>query len=344
MFGFNRPLNENQSSPPDDEPQAKKTKKESFQQKWLRKHQWLRFDDDNNSMFCEPCRKLKFNNAMAFGTTNFKTTTLERHITSSDHKAAIMNSQSKAQFAQAAANVDKKENCAITSVMKVVYWLAKECIPLTKYQSLLQLLKQLGTPNLDALKIGERIDYGSYTTACDILNALSETIDQNVTEKLHKSPAITILTDESTDICVHHKLCISARVVDPIDLKPSTLFLTDLHITSATGKGIFNAIEKHIGTRTLEGIPLDIKRVTGKKKDICNTFDQDKRLKPAFGYKKHYSVNLYSSLLAIVIFRVRNRWSICYDWKEQRTDWAVLTSQPPSCKHPLFRTSSGTLL
>ena len=77
--------------------------------------------------------------------------------------------------------------------------------------------------------------------------------------KLKLSPVITIMTDESTDLTVHHKLVITARIVDPVSLSPSTHFLTDLHITSANGRGVFNAIKGHFDSRI-----IDIAKVTGK--------------------------------------------------------------------------------
>lgn len=108
--------------------------------------------------------------------------------------------------------------------MRVIFWMAKECVSLSKYQSLIQTLKLLDTPYFDVLKINGKTDYSSYTTACDILNALSSTLDETVTEKLHRSPFITILTDESTGICVNLKLCISARIVHHVGSSPSTFF------------------------------------------------------------------------------------------------------------------------
>ncbi|WAR21374.1 ZN862-like protein, partial [Mya arenaria] len=200
------------------------------------------------------------------------------HVVSQDHKHAVSNPSDRSNFEEAVLCADSKGESAIMLVMKVVYWLAKECIPLSKYGSLMQLLKFLGTPNMAALKVGKNIDYTSYTTACDILSALSDFIDSGVTEKLQQSPTINIMTDESTDIVVHHKLCISARVVDPINLTPSTLFLTDLRITSATGEGIFNAIKEHLAGRNIalarvSGLGTDGASVmTGKKKGLTGRF------------------------------------------------------------------------
>ena len=41
--------------------------------------------------------------------------------------------------------------------MKVVYWLASENLPLSKYESLMQLLKDLEVPKIASLKIRESI-------------------------------------------------------------------------------------------------------------------------------------------------------------------------------------------
>lgn len=74
---------------------------------------------------------------------------------STDHSAALGNTLARTEFAQAAANVDSKEEAAVTIIMRVVYWMARECVPLSKYQSLMKLLKLLNTPNIDILKMGE---------------------------------------------------------------------------------------------------------------------------------------------------------------------------------------------
>ena len=93
---------------------------------------------------------------------------------------------------------------------------------MSKYSNFINFLKDVGTPNVHSLNVNEKSDYSSYNTAVDLLSALSYVIDVNITKQLQDSPVITILTDESTDFVVHHKVCISARVVDPLTLKPST--------------------------------------------------------------------------------------------------------------------------
>lgn len=104
-------------------------------------------------------------------------------------------------------------------------------------------MKYVGTPNFDALQVNDRVDYSSYNTSVDSLGAISKVIDDNITEKMNKSPVITVLTDESTNLVVHHKLCISTRVIDPLTLQPSTFYLTDVRLNEATGKAIYNEIK-----------------------------------------------------------------------------------------------------
>ena len=189
---------------------------------------------------------------MAIGTDNFRTTTLQRHISSSDHKMAIAAPSASKSFDTAIVNAKNKEQTGIIKCLQTVYWLAKECIPLNKFINLMSLEQHLNTPNLGCLKIGEHIKYNSYTTACEMLEAISISIDTVVTQKLKESPVLTILTDKNTDVSVHHKLCISARIVDPTTPEPSTHFLSDIRITSATGLEIFKAIKFHLEERGIK--------------------------------------------------------------------------------------------
>ena len=93
-------------------------------------------------------------------------------------------------------------------------------------------------------------DYSSYKAVLNILDAMSKQIDQEVSKKVKKSPVITIITDESTNIMVQHKLVINCHIIEPTTLVPSTLLLTDIRITSATGNGLFSVIEEHLRSRS----------------------------------------------------------------------------------------------
>lgn len=53
--------------------------------------------------------------------------------------------------------------------------------------------------------------------------------------KIKESPVLKIMLDESIDKTVHHKFSVTAQIIDTATMSPSTLFLTDLRIDSATG-------------------------------------------------------------------------------------------------------------
>ena len=161
--------------------------------------------------------------------------------------------------------------------MKGVYWLTQEDMPLTKYSSLMKFMKSCNNPYADLLDVNARVNYNSYYSAVDLLTALSNVIDIHTTERINASPVVTILTDESTDIVVHHKLCISTRIVEPNTLQPSTLFLTDVRIESATGKGIYDEIQRQLQLRNINckimGLGTDgASTMTGRKEGLTGQF------------------------------------------------------------------------
>lgn len=116
-------------------------------------------------------------------------------------------------------NVHNKEEKAIVIAMKAVYWLSKEGIALSKYSSMIRFLKDIGVSDIDSLNVKKHVDYSSYNTANDLLKSISNVINNDTTERLRRSPYLTILTDESTDIANHLKLSISARIINPSSLQ-----------------------------------------------------------------------------------------------------------------------------
>ena len=72
-------------------------------------------------------------------------------------------------------------------LFKCVQWLYIESIPLVKFKSLLELLHDLGLEDIAILK-QTNISYDSYITSDDILQCLSDEIDDELKEKLEKSP------------------------------------------------------------------------------------------------------------------------------------------------------------
>lgn len=262
----------------DDSAAEKAGEKRDFQPRWLQQHHWLRYDKSQNKMICKLCSKIGAKNALSLGTDNFKTSTLYRHTTHKDHQRALIAPKEGKNFKQAVNKVLTNEEKGITTALKMVYWLTQEGMPLSKYGSMLRFMKSCETPYLENLKVSDTIDYSSYDTAKGLLEALSNVIDTDTTEKMKDSPVITVLTDESTDIIVHHKLCIKVRIVDPLTLHPSTLFLTDVRLEKATGNGIFSEIkcqlnQRNIAIKKVMGLGTDgASAMTGTKEGLTGHF------------------------------------------------------------------------
>ena len=62
--------------------------KQNFQQSWLKKYKWLKFDPPKG-MFCSLCQKSKKSNPFTTGCANYRTSTLVCHIESQDHQNAF---------------------------------------------------------------------------------------------------------------------------------------------------------------------------------------------------------------------------------------------------------------
>ena len=224
-------------------------RKRNFQKVWLSAYKWLRYDNRKDLMHCQLCREAKSNSTMAKGTNNFWTSTITRHLTFYEHQLLVSAPMEWRHFEKAAAVAETKQEKAVAIAMKAVFWMCSENLPLSKFSSLMELLKRLGVPNIEHLMIGKRIDYTGYNSACGFLKVLSDVIDVNLVMKTADSPIITGLTDESTDIVVNHRLTINLRIVSPVELKPSTHFLCDVRLHDAKGSSIFAAIKHELDAR-----------------------------------------------------------------------------------------------
>ena len=83
-------------------PKVAKTSNETrnFQAKWLKEHTWLRYE--NQAMFCHFYRFGKKKNPFTSdkGCSNFKTTTLTRHVSSREHQDATMEARLRQTFTE----------------------------------------------------------------------------------------------------------------------------------------------------------------------------------------------------------------------------------------------------
>ena len=77
-----------------------------FQDSWTEKWPWLFRQWDK--MMCRLCVKHKKTNVLTTGSTNYRTSTLERHVDCRDHREALRAEALSKEFSQAASSAIKK--------------------------------------------------------------------------------------------------------------------------------------------------------------------------------------------------------------------------------------------
>ena len=80
------------------------------------------------------------------------------------------------------------------NIFSVIYWLSKEEIALSKFNSLLLLLDSLGLEDI------KDFSTRSPFVVRHVAMELSEVLKRNLAKKIEKSKAFAVLTDEATDI------------------------------------------------------------------------------------------------------------------------------------------------
>ena len=129
-----------------------------FQQHWLKLCPWLttRISDKGVTWItCKLCVKHNKHNALTDqGTNNFCTSTLTRHA-ACDHKAVVLAESMKGQLQEALDKAPSEKEEVVVIGLKAVYWLAKENLPLHKYESLMKLLVNLRCPTVEKLNVSK---------------------------------------------------------------------------------------------------------------------------------------------------------------------------------------------
>lgn len=130
---------------------SKKKKLSNFQNSWKKDWPWLD-TNEKGEMLCKYCIENKVSNSFTTGCTNFRTSTLARHVTTTDHKLSVVARSQGKSLEKTVKNVISQQEAAVTSAVDTVYWLAKENIATDKYPSLLELLEKEGSVRVQQRK------------------------------------------------------------------------------------------------------------------------------------------------------------------------------------------------
>lgn len=252
-----QPSNELKTAP---ETSTNSDKKRGFQRIWLtneRFKSWLSYDEKENQMKCTLCLSTGKLNPFVSGCSNFRTSTLDRHMASADHVNSLTDKKEQSRMKAAVNSLyDKKKNSVICA-MRTVYWLCKEQIATVKYSSLLDLLKLQGCPDIESLYSGDNATYQSGRAAEDFQDAICQVIETDLKQKIASSNVVSLMCDESDDISVQKKLVVYVRLI-PKDssFEPETYFLDNVTIEKGDAETIYTHLK---ATASDKGI--DVKKI-----------------------------------------------------------------------------------
>jgi hypothetical protein len=262
-----------------DEPEGKKQKfTHVYQDWWPQKWPWLDYDQKTARMRCKLCVAASKSNTMTGeGTANFRTTTLDRHVTTSDHQSAVAASLLKKDFTVALDNAHKDP--ALTAAMRTAYYLAKEGLPISKFASLIEFQKLQGCPDIKNLSQAGNATYTSRQSAEDFQECIAQDIHEGIICDIKSANMYSIMIDESTDISVTKHMVINCRAVSPIDFTPNTYFLGNITIDDpkSTAEVLFTSLEQFLNKN---GLPFSklmafgsdgAAVMTGKKNGVATT-------------------------------------------------------------------------
>ena len=121
-------------------------KKRKFQDTWTKEFHWLEYESTNNAMFCTICKKAKKKNTFTTGCRDFQKSALSKHVTTAVHKAAQDDLKSSSAFFKSVQNAEVNAEDSLTKQLRTVHYMARENLPLVKYEGLVNLQKLNGAP------------------------------------------------------------------------------------------------------------------------------------------------------------------------------------------------------
>ena len=211
---------------------------------WTAKYPWLIVEKEGNErkMSCNVCKsaqqRLKLTTVLATeGTPNIQHSSIFRHNTSNEHKAACADNEKQ----QALLSAQEKDDTPISVgtisaedriLFNTVYHTAKEQESSEKINRHLVLQNKNGL-NTKYINL-------SPDTIADIQESICSVLTESLVSDIKSSPVYSIMLDESTDISVEKKLSICVRYVKLGE--PQTIFHCNVDLPDGCAHTIISKV------------------------------------------------------------------------------------------------------
>lgn len=212
-------------------------------------------------MFCTLCEKHCKVGPWVNGTHNFRLKTLETHLTSNEHKAALAAEAPGQQILPAMLTAAQhRRNGSIIAALRTVYWIVTEEITNRTCASSLQFQRLQGC--IDVLRIDGNASFDSPDIFNPLMVALHEVVEEQTDSKLRASPCIGVGIDESTNRSNEKHIMAVARYIALEYGSVSTTFLKCKQLKDGHACGIYKNIkailnEKRIPMQKIRGLGTD---------------------------------------------------------------------------------------
>lgn len=220
---------------------------------------------EGDGLYCMLCKKHDMKNPRNKSTVfsqesskRFRKGTLTDHLKCKNHQDAksseVLNRVSAFQKA-----LDHKESVNQDILFQAFYsffFLAKESIANCKIVQLLKFIEHIGLND---------ITYSTHRfvqSRPDILLKISDTIQKNLLEKLHKATSYGLLIDDMSDVATMEQMVCYVQYFDSDlnEVKTDFLFICNIleNADSANSKTLFNVL-----CMKLKELKMDVKKVSG---------------------------------------------------------------------------------
>ncbi|CAC5370277.1 unnamed protein product [Mytilus coruscus] len=163
-------------------------------------------------MICQLCQKHSSVGVWSdIGCKTIRLDKIKEHEHCSEHLASVNRESEQENADKCNQKLNRCSRSAIKDALKVIYYLVEHNLSLDLFSSLVDLNIELGSCNLNNLKLVKNAKYTSWDIVSELLKLLSDEVRENLFNEMRKSPTYSLMVDEVMDIISHKHLAICAR-------------------------------------------------------------------------------------------------------------------------------------
>lgn len=242
-----------------------KKRKRLFVPSWKREYLWLEYNQDKDEMFCKICRQfpgLAGDNPFTKGTNNFRKDPIKAHDASKSHKKCseaklTRDKPGQTPMARIVARANEQQFEKMTKLFRTAYYIAKEELPLRKFDGLCQLQRANGVDFPDR-------SYSNDHACREFIRAISHTEQTETIDQISSCRFLSVLSDGSTDSGIIEQEVVYVRFVQ--NCQPVSKMVQCQSVNHAHAAGILEAIDTAVET-------VGIDQEVWNKKVVCANFD-----------------------------------------------------------------------